>query len=783
MRRRAIPYWAHRLAFHPLIAGSHQATLAAERMFMIHRSMIVRQHRAGFALISAIAAIAGSTASAQVLLDDANADNGITAARPLFLGAPELGAAPNALHLRSGVIDTSAVRTNLAGDIERIAESKVRQVVQLDGPMTKARRAQMEQAGLRIGGYLPTNAFVVDASGADAGAVAEIDFIRWHSDFQNAWKLDPAIDADWAKNNDLARQGEAAVIVTLFEGADSDAFLEALNEFPGAIAFTTGSSGEHFTADVVINRDDLDALSALADVNYIEPALDVTFRNSSTAWIIQTNSGGNEKLYANGLHGEGQIAGIMDGRVNTSHCSFTDSNPIGASHRKIVAYNTTLGSDTHGTHVAGTVAGNQNPTVDNDTRGIAYEAKFAFDTPPSFSQSALTGNLQTHHNQGARIHTNSWGNDGSTSYNSWTRAVDVFSHDEEDSLVIFAVTNLSTLKTPENAKNVLAVGASQDSPSQASFCSGGQGPTSDGRRKPEIYAPGCNTRSSFGSGCSTTGLTGTSMAAPAIAGLGLLNRQYFTDGYYPSGMANGADAFTPTAALIKATLINGAQDMTGVSGYPSNREGWGRALADAALFFPGDTRTMIVKDIRNSSGEAMDTAETTEFEFNVSGDSEQLRLTMAFTDKEAGVSASFAPVNNLDLEVVAPGGTTYRGNVFSGGSSTSGGSADAINNLEQIHINSPEIGMWTARVIATAVNSAEDQGFALVITGEVNEDTAPVCAWDLNGDGVTDTADLGILVSQFGQHGAGLPSDLNSDKTVDTADLGILISHFGETCE
>jgi len=56
----------------------------------------------------------------------------------------------------------------------------------------------------------------------------------------------------------------------------------------------------------------------------------------------------------------------------------------------------------------------------------------------------------------------------------------------------------------------------------------------------------------------------------------------------------------------------------------------------------------------------------------------------------------------------------------------------------------------------------------------------PACPADLNGDGTIDTADLGILIGQFGT--AGPEADLNEDGTVDTADLGILIGVFGVPC-
>ena len=54
------------------------------------------------------------------------------------------------------------------------------------------------------------------------------------------------------------------------------------------------------------------------------------------------------------------------------------------------------------------------------------------------------------------------------------------------------------------------------------------------------------------------------------------------------------------------------------------------------------------------------------------------------------------------------------------------------------------------------------------------------CNADINGDGVIDTADLGLLIADFG---SGAPaSDINNDGVVDTADLGMLIGVIGSTC-
>ncbi len=55
-----------------------------------------------------------------------------------------------------------------------------------------------------------------------------------------------------------------------------------------------------------------------------------------------------------------------------------------------------------------------------------------------------------------------------------------------------------------------------------------------------------------------------------------------------------------------------------------------------------------------------------------------------------------------------------------------------------------------------------------------------VCLGDLNGDLSVDTADLGILIGEFG--GAGILADINNDGVVDTADLGTLVAQFGSDC-
>ena len=55
------------------------------------------------------------------------------------------------------------------------------------------------------------------------------------------------------------------------------------------------------------------------------------------------------------------------------------------------------------------------------------------------------------------------------------------------------------------------------------------------------------------------------------------------------------------------------------------------------------------------------------------------------------------------------------------------------------------------------------------------------CIGDINGDGVTDLADLGILLANFGCVGIACPGDIVPNGIVDLSDLGALLADFGCT--
>ena len=631
---------------------------------------------------------------------------------------------PGALRLRAGEVATSRSTVRLADMVAPLVLAPefraARAVIQLDSPITPERRTALENAGVKIGEYVHPNAYVVALDEADSRDLVRLDFVRWQDRFQPEWKLDPQLGTrtfSTPERQEEQRLGRASVLIHLFDGEDPRPVADAVAAIPGAIVGAVERVDGMSVVTASMRWNDTVRLADMPQVKFVEDLPENTERsNLNSRWIAQSNVPGLTPLYTAGLTGLGQIVGVMDSAVNINHCSFADvaPNTPGPSHRKILAYNTTLSSASHGTHVAATLAGDAG--VEANTRGVAYQAKIVYDAYGPQDEATITMRLSRHYQQGARVHSNSWGDDSTTHYTGQCRGIDAHVWNNEDSLVLFASTNSSSLKTPENAKNVVAVGATGGAGQQDIVCSGGRGPTNDGRRKPEVFAPGCNTDSALNStGCGTFAQSGTSMACPVVAGIAVLMRQYFIEGFYPTGSANPSDALTPSAALLKAMLVNASVDMTGVVGYPSNQEGWGRLLADEAMHFAGEERTLWVADVRNAQG--LSTGGRFDHALTV-GAGQPFEVTLAYTDAPAETFANFATVNDLDLEVIGPGGVLYRGNVVQDGLSQPGGAKDPINTVEVVRFDAPVPGTYLLRVRAAAVNVGT-QGFALVATGVV----------------------------------------------------------------
>ncbi len=600
-------------------------------------------------------------------------------------------------------------------------------VVQLASTVMPWDHDELASLGLALGvdieelDYLAHNAFLVRAPSAALPGLRDWRRARAVLPFEPAYRVDPQLLAQAA----AAPRRPLDVAIFLFAGSDAASATLEMREI-GVDLFEPDAGARHRLL-ARLPADRLVALARVRDVQWIQPRSVPTLRNGTTTWVLQSNTSGSTPVWANGVLGDNVIVGHIDDPIYIDSCYFDDPgvpNP-GPTHRKIVSHHgSSANPSLHGTHTAGTSAGDQEPingVITNN--GIAYHAKIAHTNLANVTNTNLDSKLLELYNDGARVFTNSWGDDSTTAYNAFCTDIDQFVWDHQDALVCFAVSNLSTITNPENAKNLIAVGASDQAPSQDYLCSGGKGPTTDGRRKPEVFTPGCNIDSADdGQSCGTTGLTGTSMACPAIAAAGALVKQYLEDGYWPSGVPNVADTIAPSAALLKALVLDSAVNMSGISGYPSDQEGWGRLVLDRGLYFSGDSRKTWLVDVPTADGFNA-AGETQTHYIHVTGNGVGTDFCLCFTDKHGSLNSSAPVVNDLDLEMVDPNGTLYLGNVFSNGASTTGGSPDPLNNVERVKFAVPVVGWYTVTIRATTIATTRDQAYALVASGDLEPPT------------------------------------------------------------
>lgn len=600
-------------------------------------------------------------------------------------------------------------------------------------------------------------------------------------------RLDPGIGTRApvsALSRDLASRGLVALHVYTAGADGAERVARGAPALVGAEVLGTYREGRGGLVVLAARAGDAARIASMAGVVWVEQSPEPTTRNDTVRLIVQTGGTVSAPFDAAGLTGAGQIVGVLDQPLDWDHCAFDDpGQAIGPGHRKIVAYNTAFGGvHAHGTHVCGILAGDWAGTP--NLRGVATGARLAFHTIPTLEGEPLRSRLELHASQGAAIHSNSWGDDQSAVYGGLARAVDAFCWEHDENLVVFAVSNGSALKTPENAKNALAVAATQDAPMQHRMCVGAPGPTADGRRKPDLVAPGCSVFSAypFGAGCPTVFSSGTSMATPAVSGAAAIARQYFMEGWHHTGSANPGEGFVPSGALLKAVLVAGASDVIDEPGWPSARQGWGRVNLGGSLPLAGSGRRLLVRQGWNNGEGALGAGGGVAVRFEVVGGGQPLRIALSWHDAPGEFGASDPVVNDLDLVLETPWGEALLGNAIdpATGASVAGGTPDRRNTVEVIALPSAPAGEYRVRVEAGAVRVGT-QGYGLVINGAVSWVASSCGAADLSEPfGVLDLSDIGAFTAGFV---AGSPvSDLTGDGVLDLADINAFVQAFAAGC-
>ncbi|MCF6406687.1 S8 family peptidase [Chitinophaga filiformis] len=233
--------------------------------------------------------------------------------------------------------------------------------------------------------------------------------------------------------------------------------------------------------------------------------------------------------------------------------------------------------------------------------------------------------------------------------------------------------------TFKQAKNVLVVGGIDTGYNVPVLSS--KGPAFDGRISPQLVA---------------YGQAGTSDAAATTTGITTLVQEAYQQEF----------GITPAAAMVKAILVNSADDINTPG--PDHRSGYGLLNAIAAV------RT--IKEKRLFSGEVT-TGNTAVIPVTVPPNTARLKITLSWNDPAATENVSKALLNDLDLSVTDNAGNNYQPwllSTFPAADSLAAPARrgrDSLNNLEQVSIELPVAGTVNIRVNARQLSSGTTQRF------------------------------------------------------------------------
>jgi serine protease AprX len=551
--------------------------------------------------------------------------------------------------------------------------------------------------------------------------------------------------------------------ILLHKEIDLPEFLDWLKEKNILIAGAQGAKARVYLLEDSNIIDDIAVNQMVKFVcNYVPPKL----HNDVASSIIGVDAYASNLPLANmSYQGEGEIVAIADTGIDVNHPDLTQQLFKTTAWGRPGDVTDTVG---HGTHVAGSVAGDGRSS-NGKIKGMAPKAKLFF-------QSLLDGNdglalpLQLQdlfaeaYKEGARIHNNSWGSSTGSRYTVNSIEVDDFVFNNKDMLLVFSAGNdgnaqvhknvpegfvdFLSMGSPASAKNVLTVGASRSTRSKAGLagmtyseawpsafpyppyyttqkvsgdpeCLAGfssRGPCDDTRIKPDVVASGtdiASTKSSLADASSFWGtypgnpkyaiMGGTSMAAPIVSGIAALVREYFVK----------TRNHIPSAALLKATIINGCRKLSGEDAIlnhadlPNWNQGFG--MIDLSKTIPSPKNNFLLyftDNYKTAATQFVRTGQRMRLQFTVNSPGHWLKICLNYTDIPAR-----ALQNNLNVMLDGTG-AKWLGNA---NAPTLLKSLDTVNNVEIIVLDDIAPGTYTIQVVASNLLKGP-QDFALVVT-------------------------------------------------------------------
>jgi serine protease AprX len=599
-------------------------------------------------------------------------------------------------------------------------------LVQLEAAPLPEMRQAITDLGGQVRRFLTDHTFIVEMTPKVRARVHQLDFVRWVGPYQPGMRLERTLREGVDSSRISLPEQRYSIQVT--ERRDAQRSLVPKIEALGGVVVLVEPGG--LRVEAMLTKDQLRELVHLDEVHFVDRwggpgEVDMN--------IVRSVGGADYVEGVAGYTGQGVRGEIFDTELYMTHQEWS-ATPILHSNSN------TCGGSLHGTSC---YSNNFATGVDSSARGIVPDATGMFycygeSTQFGGSTSRYTANAELIDPAGpyrAVYQTSSVGSSRTFNYTT-------LSAETDDYLFLHQILSTQSQSNAGNqdsrpqawSKNIVSVGGIRHL-NTASRCddyhgsSGSTGPAEDGRIKPDLSFFYDSIQSATGSGSTDyTGFGGTSSATPQTSGYFGLLFQMWHEGTW-SGHGGGATVFDsrPKMATAKALMINnayrydwanpGSCDYGDANRY---RQGWG--TADAQRLYDRAPKTSVIDET-----DVITPLETISYNVTVTAGETELNVTMVYVDPAGTVGAAHNRVNDLSLRVTAPGGgTVYWGNngLTAGNVSSSGGSSNTIDTVENVFIQNPAAGDWTVDVIADEIvedahteTGAVDADFALVVSG------------------------------------------------------------------
>ena len=474
----------------------------------------------------------------------------------------------------------------------------------------------------------------------------------------------------------------------------------------------------------------------ISEIKYIinNNPIYVTTHNVNSAIATRTNflhNGGGL-----GLNIEGQnmhVATWDGGPTLVTHVEFQNDDVIPSSRVDTPDASASNPDSEHSTHVSGTIIAKG---ISPNAKGMAPKATLTsydwdFDDQEALIQATTNGLLLSNHSYGVPTQTNATLNWMMGCYNTEARTWDDVAYNAPNYLQVVSAgndglttytgglaNNYDKLVGNKNSKNNLVVANAQTTvinPDGSGnllslFINSGssQGPTDDGRVKPDITGRGTNVYSAVdATNNSYNTFSGTSMSAPNVTGTLLLLQQYY----------NQLNSQYMRASTLKGLACHTVDDDSQSPG-PDPIYGWGLLNAKrAAETINADLAgTALIKEVTINQGE------THTIEFTASSSS-KLSATLCWTDPPGFATTTLnSPIsrliNDLDLRITNSTNTYFPWKLDIANVQAWATTGDnLVDTVEKIDIANPTSGSYTLTVSHKGTLTNGSQTFSIILTG------------------------------------------------------------------